>query len=166
MRSDVSASAFHISRLVVRKKLSLRPNSVVYVDAKMESPANVPFVFESVDNLAQKKLVMMPGMTQGDKTVKVAVLNLADAHVDLWRNQELAHAFEMDAMLDMKAEKDEKPVLYVREDDHGRMSVPQQYQVCQLRDTAGEHPDVIVEGMSRVTWKQRRARAPGVLVAH
>ena len=79
MRSDVSASAFHISRLVVRKKLSLPPNSVVYVDAKMESPANVPFAF---DSLAQKKLFMMPGMTQGDKTVQVAVLNLEDVHVE------------------------------------------------------------------------------------
>ena len=146
MRSDVSASAFHISRLVVRKKLSLPPNSVVYVDAKMESPANVPFAFEPVDNLAQKKLFMMPGMTQGDKTVQVAVLNLADVHVKLRRNQELAHAVEVDAMLDMKAEKGGKPVLYVREDDLGGMPVPQQYQVCQLRVTGGEHPDVIVEG--------------------
>ena len=34
----------------------------------------------------------------------------------------------------------------VREDDQGGMSVPQQYQVCQLRVIAGEHPDVIVEG--------------------
>ena len=146
MRSDVSASAFHISRLVVRKKLSLPPNSVVYVDAKMESPANVPFAFEPVDNLAQKKLFMMPGMTQGDKTVQVAVLNLADVHVKLRRNQELAHAVEVDAMLDMKAEKGGKPVLYVREDDQGGMPVPQQYKVCQLRVTGGEHPDVIVEG--------------------
>ena len=146
MRSDVSASAFHISRLVVRKKLSLPPNSVVYVDAKMESPAIVPFAFEPVDNLAQKKLFMMPGMTQGDKTVQVAVLNLADVHVKLRRNQELAHAVEVDAMLDMKAEKGGKPVLYVREDDQGGMPVPQQYKVCQLRVTGGEHPDVIVEG--------------------
>ena len=89
---------------------------------------------------------MMPGMTQGDKTVQVAVLNLADVHVKLRRNQELAHAVEVDAMLDMKAEKGGKPVLYVWEDDQGEMSVPQQYQVCQLRVTAGEHPDVIVEG--------------------
>ena len=88
MRSDVSASAFHISRLVVRKKLSLPPNLVMYVDAKMESPANVPFAFEPVDNLAQKKLFMVPGMTQGDKTVQVAVLNLADVHVKLRRNQD------------------------------------------------------------------------------
>ena len=146
MRSDVSASAFHISRLVVRKKLSLPPNLVVYVDAKMESPANVPFAFEPVDNLAQKKLFMMPGMTQGDKTVQVAVLNLADVHVKLRQNQELAHAVEVDAMLDMKAEKGGKPVLYVREDGQGGMPVPQQYQVCQLRVTGGEHPDVIVEG--------------------
>ena len=146
MRSHVSASAFHISRLVVRKKLFLPTNSVVYVDAKMESPANVPFAFEPVDNLAQKKLFMMPGMTQGDKTVQVAVLNLVDVHVKLWRNQELAHAVEVDAMLDMKAEKGGKPVLYVREDDQVGMSVPQQYQVCQLRVTAGEYPDVIVEG--------------------
>ena len=72
--------------------------------------------------------------------------NLADVHVKLRRNQELAHAVEVDAMLDMKPEKGGKPVLYVWEDEQGEMSVPQQYQVCQLRVTAGEHPDVIVEG--------------------
>lgn len=146
MRSDALANNFHISRLVVKKKLSLPPNSVVYVNAKMESPAGVPFAFEPVDTLAKKKLFMMPGMVQGDQNFQVAVLNLADVHVKLRRNQELAYAVEVDAMLDRTSEKDEDSVLYVREDDQGKISVPQQYEVCQLRVTSGEHLDVVIEG--------------------
>ena len=166
MRSDVSASAFHISRLVVRKKLSLPPNSVVYVDAKMESPANVPFAFEPVDNLAQKKLFMMPGMTQGDETVQVAVLNLADVHVKLRRNQELAHAVEVDAMLDMKAEKGGNLFYMSGKMARGECKSLNSIKCVSLGSQVVNTLMLLWREMSRVTWKQRRARTPGVLVAH
>ena len=145
MWSDGNASTFHISRLVVRKNLSLPPNSVVNVDASMESPADVPFAFELMDNLAQKMLLMMLTMIQGEQTVQIAILNLADVHVKLWHNQELRHVIEVNAMLDMKVEEDGKAALYAQEYDQGVMSVSQQYQVCQLQVISGEHPDVTPE---------------------
>ena len=119
MQSYANASIFHIGQLVVRKKLSLPPNSVAYVDAKLESPTNVPFAFEPAYDLAQQKLFMMPGMIQGEQTIQIAVLNLADIHVKLRHNQEMVHTIEVDAMLDVKAEKDEKLVLYAGKDDRG-----------------------------------------------
>ena len=95
MRSQ-ETGVYHVSRVLVAKKVSIKPLSVTYVEARFEHLADVPF---AVEPQRHGDLFMPSVMLNGSAKAWLCVLNMTDHQVTLKRNIELGCAVETDVLV-------------------------------------------------------------------
>ena len=97
MKTNDVRGTYHVSRVLMHKRVSIPANTMKVVAGKLENPAQVPFMLESA---AHPKVFAMPLMLEGAPSVSVCMVNLSDSCVTLKRNTEIGQAVEVDAMID------------------------------------------------------------------
>ena len=97
MKRNADGEAVHVSRVLLHRKTTIPPKSMKLVKAKLESPAEVPFLLETAES---SSVFAVPVMVEGKGPLKVCVVNLGEELVSLQRKQNLATAVEIDAMVD------------------------------------------------------------------
>ena len=97
MKTNDVRGTYHVSRVLMHKKVSIPANTMKVVAGKLENPAQVPFMLESA---AHPKVFAIPLMLEGAPSVSVCMVNLSDSCVTLKRNTEIGQAVEVDAMID------------------------------------------------------------------
>ena len=97
MKRNADGEAVHVSWVLLHRKTTIPPKSMKLVKAKLESPAEVPFLLETAES---SSVFAVPVMVEGKGPLKVCVVNLGEELVSLQRKQNLATAVEIDAMVD------------------------------------------------------------------
>ena len=90
---------YHVSGVLVGKKISVPLLSVRYVETCFENPAGVPFV---VDPRSCQDLFIPPVLLYGSTNVQFCLMNMTDHYVRLKRNAELGCAVETDIMVALR----------------------------------------------------------------
>ena len=97
MKRNADGEAVHVSRVLLHRKTTIPPKSMKLVKAKLESPAEVPFLLKTAES---SSVFAVPVMVEGKGPLKVCVVNLGEELVSLQRKQNLATTIEIDAMVD------------------------------------------------------------------
>ena len=95
MRGQYSR-VYHVSRVLVAKRISVPPLSVRYVETPFENPADVLL---AVDSHSRQDLFIPSVLLNGSTNAQLCLMNMTDHYVGLKRNVELGCAMEMDIMV-------------------------------------------------------------------
>ena len=136
MRGRKKTGCYNVSRVTLEKKAKIPPSSIKICLAKMNNPADVPFLLEGE---IHDDVYVLPLLIQGSDFVNVCVVNLSDVPVCLRRHTLLAKAVEVDAMLDPHGAESgdgaQGPVVYVRGDDFDGHIDAELPSICRVEST-------------------------------
>ena len=136
MRGRKKTGCYNVSRVTLEKKAKIPPSSIKICLAKMNNPADVPFLLEGE---IHDDVYVLPLLIQGSDFVNVCVVNLSDVPVCLRRHTLLAKAVEVDAMLDphgaASGDGAQGPVVYVRGDDFDGHIDAELPSICRVEST-------------------------------
>ena len=136
MRGRKKTGCYNVSRVTLEKKAKIPPSSIKICQAKMNNPADVPFLLEGE---IHDDVYVLPLLIQGSDFVNVCVVNLSDVPGCLRRHTLLAKAVEVDAMLDPHGAESgdgaQGPVVYVCGEDFDGHIDAELPSICRVEST-------------------------------
>ena len=136
MRGRKKIGCYNVSRVALEKKAKIPPSSIKICQAKMNNPADVPFLLEGE---IHDDVYVLPLLIRGSDFVNVCVMNLSDVPVCLRRHTLLSKAVEVDAMLDPHGKESgdgaQGRVVYVHGDDFDGHIDAELPSICHVGST-------------------------------
>ena len=153
---------YHVSRVLVAKKVSIKPLSVTYVEARFEHPADVPF---AVEPQRRGDLFMPSVMLNGSAKAWLCVLNMTDHQVTLKRNIELGCAVETDVLVVPREESNGGEQNKAVADVYLRGPVQDLEQeglkVCSIKVSGDQETGLVMEDATTVEQDGKASSEPG-----
>ena len=97
MKQNGDGQEKKVSRVLLHKKTSVLPKTMNFVKATLENPTDAPFMLEPGDSAP---VFAVPVLIEGKGPMQVCVVNLGEQLVSLRRQQEVATAIQVDAMVE------------------------------------------------------------------
>ena len=161
MRSQ-ETGVYHVSRVLVAKRVSIKPLSVTYVEARFEHPADVPF---AVEPQRRGDLFMPSVMLNGSAKAWLCVLNMTDHQVTLKRNIELGCAVETDVLVVPREESNggeqNKAVADVYLRGPVQDSEQEGLKVCSIKVSGDQETGLVMEDATTVEQDGKASSEPG-----
>ena len=137
---------YHVSRVLVAKRISVPPLSVRYVETPFENPADVPL---AVDSHSRQDLFIPSVLLNGSANAQLCLMNMTDHYVGSKRNAELECAMEMDMMVREDPKMDELSVDVYWRGPEGH-TVSETLKVCAIQIGNGQKMDLLMEDLVTV----------------
>ena len=104
MKGGDPTKRYNVSRVTLSKKVKIPPHSVQFVSVKIQNPAEVTYAVEPI----QKTAIFSPQIVvQGNEELTFCLLNMSPKTVTMRRNEMVARATEIDAMMVRTEEEEE-----------------------------------------------------------
>ena len=146
---------YHVSRVLVAKRISAPPLSVRYVETPFENPA--------VDSHSRQDLFIPSVLLNGSTNAQLCLMNMTDHYVGLKRNAELGCAMEMDIMVvpreDPKMDELSADVYWRGLEGY---TVTETLKVCSIQIGNGQKTDLLMEDLVTVESRDQGNSELGV----
>ena len=141
---------YHVSRVLVAKRISVPPLSVRYVETPFENLADVPL---AVDSHSRQDLFIPSVFLNGSTNAQLCLMNMTDHYVGLKHNVALGCAMKMDIMV---VPQEDPEMDELSADVHWRgpegHRVSETLKVCSIQIGNGQKTDLLMEDLVTVEF--------------